>query len=150
MCLAETQNNLRGSIKMIKKKGSRLLIKLRQNLIHIKSLCEVSLFLGKPLEGIGKRTNLSYNKILTYCQEEGLLNKHKNRSQTHKMKKKQDKKYRCLGKAKFKIPDVAAVKSALVNGLQLIVPVCRKKSQKQQTKLAGSRLWKERRGPKGS
>jgi hypothetical protein len=33
------------------------------------------------------------------------------------MKKKQDKKYRYLGKAKFKTPDVAAVKRALINGL---------------------------------
>ena len=54
--------------------------KIETNPNSYKEFIEVSLFLGQSLEGIGKRINLSYNKILTYCQEEGLLNKHKNRS----------------------------------------------------------------------
>ena len=65
---------------MIKEKRKWAANKIETNPNSYKGFMEVSLFLGKSLEGIGKRTNLSYNKILTYCQEEGLLNKHKNRS----------------------------------------------------------------------
>ena len=58
--------------------------------------------------GLGKRIDLSYHKILTYCEEEGLLDKYRNRSWPHKMKKQQCKKYGHSGESKSKIPDDAA------------------------------------------
>ena len=65
---------------MLKEKRKWGANKIETNPNSYKEFIEVSLFLGQSLEGIGKRINLSYDKILTYCQEEGLLNKHKNKS----------------------------------------------------------------------
>ncbi len=90
---------------MLKEKRKWGANKIETNPNSYKEFIEISLSLGQSLEGIGKRINLSYDKILTYCQEAGLLNKYKNRSWTHKMKKQRSKKYRHLGKAKSKIPE---------------------------------------------
>ncbi len=93
---------------MLKEKRKWGANKIETNPNSYKEFIEISLSLGQSLEGIGKRINLSYDKILTYCQETGLLNKYKNRSWTHKMKKQRRKKYRHSGESKSKIPDDAA------------------------------------------
>ena len=92
---------------MLKEKRKWAANKIETHPNSYKECIEISLSLGQSLEGIGKRINLSYDKILTYCQETGLLDKYKNRSWTHKMKKQRRKKYRHSGKAKSKIPGAA-------------------------------------------
>ena len=49
-----------------------------------KEFIEISLSLGESLEIIGKRIKVKYETMLSYCNREGLLEKYKRRSWTHK------------------------------------------------------------------